>query len=513
MRKRVGISVATTLMVVAVLLSLGLTLLAVSLHHLSVSSRLGHLERARQAAESVVALAIEKLLADTGYGCSRHGREDLEMMPRANYAGPGRLTFVAGPFPYSTNNLAGDAAVAGYGGRVVPPHSAQLIGVCTSGGVTRSVLALLSQPPFPYAVACNGPLTSGGNLRLASVASSQDLLDNRLGTASLVSNGTGPQALVLGPNTDVAGDLRSAGDIVLDVATTRVRGEILSRAAPVAIPRIDVASLDPIATGRSQVAVEPSAQLDNPAYQGFVRRSGDLNVRGGLTLDNGVLYVDGDLTVEGGVRGVGAVLVTGRVNLEGGADLSSDAHLALVSGGEMRLRGQNADTSFFQGLIYSGGSFSADDITVVGSLIVQPPTGAPSVLNDARLVQCPALSRLKFSTTATSQLTFSSAGQFSGSQSGNFSGGSATLAVSFQDPTYTVQGVAGLTALAAAQRILSLLDQRGLAGIVTQAEILQKLAGLTVSTDSGGPVTDFVLDPSLFLRFEERVRIAAWEEF
>lgn len=509
-----GWSLATTLMLVAVLMAFGLTVVAVSLHSLSVSLRVGNLERARQMAESAISVAIEKLLIDSAYGVSRQAGADLEVIPRSHNC-QGQLTFRRGSeVPFSTNNLAGNTTQAGYGGRAVPAHSAHLIGWGQSGGVQRCIETVVTMPPFPYAVACSGPLESQGYLNLAGIAarqelnaSSPDVSPQKLLPAHLVSNGVGADAVKLGPETSISGDLRSAGGIVLDPVGTQVRGQIVRNGAQQVIPELSVASLDPLRLGRSQVARLDAAAVDAPAFQGFIRRQGNLTIDHGLVLDNGVLFVDGDLSIRGGIRGVGAVLATGQVQVAGGASLSSDDRLALVSGGALSLCG-GPDNSYFQGMIYSGGSFQADQITLVGALIVQAGS-ARSTLNRTRVIYCPELTRLEVASEPLVPMVFAGSGP-------QAAGGLLTIQVGHQDSGYSVQdpdddsSTSDLTAPEAARKIETLLQRKNLEEAASEEEILERLEALPPPAPSGSPV--FALDPSQFLRAQDRIRIVLWEE-
>lgn len=503
---RKGLSLGTTLMVVAVLVVVGLTVVAVSLQTLHVSVRLGSLAKARQAAESVVSVGIENLLANPQYGLSRSPGDQIAISPRAGDAW-GHLAFEGAV--YSTNNLAGEGPVPGYAGRAVPPHCAHLIGVGTSGGVRRQIETVVRVPPFPYAIACSGPFESSGGLYLAGVASPQDvraestaLPTAKLRPAHLLSNGIGPQAVRLGPNTTIAGDLRSAGGIQMDPSSTQILGEMVRNGSPRSIPRLDVASLDPLLTGRSDVAFLGKSTAAAPAYQGFVRRQGDFSITGGLILDNGVLFVQGNLKIDGGIRGVGAVLATGSVQVEGATTLSSDDRLALVSGEGMALRGQARDASFYQGLIYSGGSFTADRITLVGSLIVQAAQ-APTLLSQVQLIRSSKLARLEITTTPTVNLNFAP-----GSSLGDLRIGRRQTGFSVQDPDdETSEG--DLDEFDAADKVSLLLNRRGVQGAPNRQEILAKLESMP-TTQPTAP--DFSLDPSAFLPVEERFRVVLWEE-
>jgi len=126
----------------------------------------------------------------------------------------------------------------------------------------------------------------------------------------------------------------------------------------------------------------------------------------GLLLNGGVLYVDGDLTIQDGVNGYGAVFCTGSLSVTGGSDLGSDSLCALVAGDGLTLKGSGAASTQFRGLVYSGGALKVSDVTVVGSLVGNSPSGATMTVDRANLVYDPKGVDLSF------DLQFSGLGRF-----------------------------------------------------------------------------------------------------
>src|SRR5688572_18237620 len=105
-RVKRGISLGITLMVLGILSTLALTLVAVSVHNLNVTTRLDSLEEARNLAESSIALGIEEILKHPEFGRTRDPAEQLEVHPKDSQA-LGTIVFSKGDsrLAYSTNNL------------------------------------------------------------------------------------------------------------------------------------------------------------------------------------------------------------------------------------------------------------------------------------------------------------------------------------------------------------------------------------------------------------------------
>jgi cytoskeletal protein CcmA (bactofilin family) len=377
------------------------------------------------------------------------------------------------------------------------------------------VEVVLSMPAFPFAIACSGPFFSDGQLHLTGVSSPQAFVLGQVSPdqerpANLLSNGRGARAVQLGPNTSISGDLRSAGQVSLDPTGSRVGGEIIQNAPLRSIPQVNLSELDPQVQGRSPVLQLSEASVIRPGYQGFVRRQGDLQVQGGLVLDNGVLFVDGNLQVRGGIRGLGAVIATGSLDVEGNCQWSSDDRLALVSGGPLKLSSGGFGTSFFQGMIYSAGRFEADHMTLLGALIVQAGR-SECVLRQSNLIHAPGLSELTVRPGSGLPLDFSGGG--SGSQQ-------LTVNVVHQPDGYAVQNPDddsvefGLNEGQALARLEEILQSHQLGQDYTPQELLTRLQALPPSSlDTGSKAPVYTLNPSLFLKIEDRLRLVFWREF
>ena len=134
--------------------------------------------------------------------------------------------------------------------------------------------------------------------------------------ADLLANSTDDEAIVLGSDSTILGDVETPGKVKLNgnVSTIKVEGEIRSGTRPAQLPELRAADYDPAASGRSY---DDLNSLTDPGQTvvltGAGRREGDLTISSGLELQGSHLFVDGDLTIRGGLKGNGVLVCTGNV--------------------------------------------------------------------------------------------------------------------------------------------------------------------------------------------------------
>jgi cytoskeletal protein CcmA (bactofilin family) len=334
--------------------------------------------------ESVVALAAADLL-DGQVGMSG----EFVYPPDAGEKAPrGQLTFDRfGDVPFSTNALASDVALEGWNGVWVPKRSVHLVGVGQVGSMRVVHEAILSLDQFPFAVASAGKV-KGSALDVYSVSSLEALAggvtEDEKQPGNVVSNDGSSTAVELGAETEVTGDVRTAGRVSLSPGAA-VLGEVKEGQTAQNLPILDLSVYDPAAGQQSFV---PYAPTMTEIKDGKARATGPLIV-GDLHLDSGLLYVEGDLTITGKVTGNGAIVCTGGVTVTGQMNLESDL-VALVAGGDVLIdgRGLDAGGTRMQGLVYTNGSFKAEDSTVVGAIVSAQVDGTTQ-LDRVNLVQVP----------------------------------------------------------------------------------------------------------------------------
>lgn len=390
MRTR-GITLGTTLLVLALIVTLAFAVSSVMTANLQLTRAGQNRQTALNLAESALALATEQILARPDFGTnpgSPMTRVTLDSAP----GGEGVLSFTPSEVPrHSLNNLTNPNGES-VQGRVVPPFTAYLVAEGRYNGVVERVECMLRVPALP-ALACEGQLNSSGSLMVAAVETIDEVLplvqdpNSPHLPATLASNEGSAQAIVLGTDTRVSGDVQAVGGIqLLSAATTVIDGSLLAYSQEVPLPDVTLLDYDPVVMGGAYVDLDWEPEV-NPTFNGRVRRSGDLNVTGDLNLESCLLYVDGDLTVSGGVTGRGAVVTTGDLFVNQAANLDNNHHLGLLAGGDLSLGGANRQSSYIQGIVYCQGDFSARGVTIVGVTVVK---GNGQVnLQDCNLVYLP----------------------------------------------------------------------------------------------------------------------------
>ncbi|MEW6277228.1 MAG: hypothetical protein AB1758_01300 [Candidatus Eremiobacterota bacterium] len=516
-----GTSLAATLAAVAGLMVMALVVVSLVVNHLRVAQRVGNGMQARNRAESLLALAVQRLLADPDYGRAR-GPQDTLRLPSEG-GGTSVLTFnpdiarMEG-MAWSSNNFSEQSSSApGWQDRVVPASSVHLVAVGRFRGVERQVEAILGVPRYPYVVACEGRLRSNGGLLVAAVDPSAPLDGQPLAPGHLACNGADTVAVQLGPHSRITGDVRAPGGIHL-APDSVVEGSVRSPAPPVQIPRIPLSSYDPQAQGKPQVQVLTVPALQAPILEGYARSDGSLRIEGGLTLEGGVLFVDGDLDLSGGVRGTGCVVVTGRARLEGASGLSTDNVSALLVGGDLTLDGGVGADSSFRGLVYTEGRLLVRDTTLTGVLLA---VGTDVELHNSALLQAPELSRVEFPLGGWPLTLWF--GQDEGEDEDGEDGEEAEgeVAVDVQrapDGTYAVRDPAegvefsGLTQAQAVARISEFVESHT-GESLSQEEIDQVWARLgSLATPEAELPERVVVDPNNFLGIRDKARILLWRD-
>lgn len=346
--------------------------------HLGFSNRSSRALRARLLAEAAVTRAVAELQSDPEWG--REGQALLVQLPGNPEGAIATLGFEAGREAISTYNLDSDTSRPGFAGRLVPAHSVHLVGEGECLGVRRRVEAIVTLPPYPYAIASSGPIESDGELLVGALdgqGGEGPITAETLYPAHLASNDPVEGSISLGPRTTIVGDVRSVGGLQLSEGVV-VKGQTLAYGEPVALPEISIESYDP-ETAQTGFQVLPN-ELAGTSISGTARAPGDLTIYGDLDLDQGKLYVNGHLTVYGLISGRGLVVAREGATVTTGARMAG-GQAVLLSGDDVLLKGGGPLGSFFQGMVYCEGAFEASDITVVGSFISKGSQAAVKLKN------------------------------------------------------------------------------------------------------------------------------------
>ena len=535
MPKSRGSSLVSVLMWVALVATLGFALAGLSIHHLSAMANQSCRQEALNLARSAVSQGIERLMVDTAYGKLPSTAPLLQVELSGTRPGAvGLLTFTPSlandqEIPCSVNNLEGTAALPGSLRHVVPPAQAQLIGVGKSGGVTQKVVAYLAVPPFPYSLASAGPVRAEGGVTVGALPALPDgpvAADSTLLPADILSNDGTSGSIFLGANTRVTGDVRAAGAITLDPTAPEgsilVEGMLKASSSKEKIPHIPLHDYDPQAADKPFTNVESANYPGHMVIDGSNRRPGSLRVDQGLELRGGLLYVDGDLTISGGLTGKGVVVATGKVTVSGQSELVAGGGVALLAGKDLTLAGSGSQGSYLQGLVYTEGLFQADRVSVVGTLIAAGDGSDPVTLHDSRLLTPPPPPTPPPTPPATTgpptqRVSFgASPNDVAGSGYAEWNGtnyvltvtksGVGTFTITITSQAQLIQDLTHLLQLTPAERPI----------VVNTVKTL--MVRLTRTPGPNAPPTTpqnpvvITIDPSSFLRLQDRIRLVLWKE-
>lgn len=398
-----GMTIGTVLLLVTVGSLAVFTMVAMAFFHLRFSSAVVNNRSARNIAESALSTALVKVWEDNKYGNARNPDEFIHLTSTTDEAAEGFLSFSEAKatelgVPFSTNNFEGGAAVEGGNGRSVPANAVHLVALGTCRGARYRAEVLYYVPPYPNAMASSGPVVSTGGLLVAGIPSVEEAAElakptgidpDKLEPGHIISNSNSSQAIFLGPDTQIRGDVVAVGGITVN-PSAEVLGEVRPNASKQMVPDFDI---DSIFTRLS--ALKTRDKIKDPTLPGdtvidyFSEASAPLVVQGDLVLDSGVLYCRDNLLVRGKVRGNGAILSLKDVKIESGADLTADDQVALVAKGSLELQGTDKNTQFFNGLVYSEKEILADNITIIGSAVVNGDSKSLLQLNNVSLIKSP----------------------------------------------------------------------------------------------------------------------------
>jgi hypothetical protein len=385
-----GASLATVMMVVAMMLTLGFTVVAISFNHLNLSFKSNNNARSKHLAEAVLAQAIDRIVADQEFGMLGSAEAKTVRIVPSTSAGElfsslpegseGILTFdkdfaSSEGIPHSTNNRT-ELQVYGAAGVGVPGESFHLVATGRVKNSTSTVEAILTVPQFPFSVASQGEIRSEGGLVVASVRPGvpydldYPLHEDDLQPGHMISNSkVGNDAVVLSGENKIYGDLQSSSGVTLEDETA-VFGEVRTNASDEPLPRITVTDYDPETDADPREPNIVNSGAGTLEIEGYNKSRSSLTVDNGIVLSGGVLYVEGDVLVSaGGVSGKGAIISTGNVTIYGDGEATSDNEAAIVAGGNVVIRGSSAEKAKFAGLIYTEGQLDAENLRLAGVFV------------------------------------------------------------------------------------------------------------------------------------------------
>lgn len=405
-RRRCGAGLAVTLVVVGLVAMLACVIASASVGHLQVSTRATNEAFAYDAARSVVSLALARIYKAPDFGTVDGSDRTLTFsLPLAPEGNEAMLTFDPAQaakleIPLSVNNLMGKGSVATPQGKVVPTQAVRLVAVGRCLGVSRRIEVVLHQPPFPFAACCDGAIVSSGGLQVASreMDTPPDTPVQKMKPAEVMCNASASDAIRLGPETVINGDLRAVGGIRVDPSGgTTVMGQVLEGQGRRRVDPIDISKYDP---GSDATSLSPS--YASPRFTGKLRSKGDVSIEGDTTLDGAVMYVEGDLTINGALRGSGIIVTTGKLTIVGQADMDGADKVAVVSKGDVRIEGRGQSTSKLRGVVYTEGSLVASRLRLEGTLLSRTDASSQVRLDQVSLIRDLTASRVEVTASSGS---------------------------------------------------------------------------------------------------------------
>lgn len=383
--RRRAASLLAVLGLVSVMTFLAAAMTAMFMANLNLTQGSFNGDIALSQAEAGLHEALYRLGNDKDYSFGQaqeevQGTMSTELTPQQSYY---RLTFKSGTgFPHSTNNVKGDHP-GGYNGRPLSQGLIHLISTGFCRGQYRTVEAVVRQPDAPFGLASSARIHSLYPLEIygtSSTAKASDGIYDRPG--HLVCNselGIQVDKGNAAPNfcTRISGFAQSCGSIQFDPGA-RVDDGVRPQASAEALPKFDIrGEFDP----KGQPGTIEIVELQQPAQElDCIYRSGhDLNFNGPVKMYDSYLYVQGNLKIQGGITGTGAIVVDGDLEVTGSIDLNGSNNVALLSTGKVTLRGgsNSYQSNYFQGYVYAEKGVDAQNLTVVGSLIVNHPANTP----------------------------------------------------------------------------------------------------------------------------------------
>lgn len=385
-----GAGILTVLIASTLLLLMAFTVAGTAFHHLSMSNRLNHGQKAKNLAEAALARAIAELMHEH----TKYQGANPPAFPLPAVDDPDRqkvfLTFnpddLAGinaqlkqaRLKRSLNNFGNDAGVP-HEDRTIPGETAYLCAVGVDHGVERSAECVIYIPKFPWSLASAGPIKAEGKTRVSSVKDFDHIGDpTQELPGHLVSNSSAIDAVRFeGNEVVVTGDVQALGGG--DFGDNVILGERrLNYKSPAPIPSLTIEDYSTF--GLTGVTTFTDSNGPNEV-SGYAYRDGGLNFSSGLKLEGGVVYVNGDVTINGQIEGKGAIIATGKIDINGHGALASSNKVAILAKGDLELRGTSTDHLSVEGLLYTEGQFYSENVDIIGNTVsAQGASGTPGMI-------------------------------------------------------------------------------------------------------------------------------------
>lgn len=323
-RTRSGFALGLVLMILVLITVLGLVLGAMGATNLAQIRHSGEKTGLVHAANGGLHELMDVLYGNPTYGTT------LSEAGSGTFSASHGVTQYTWTFdpnaggPYCTNNLAGHAAVTGYGGKAVPPGMALLVVSATmesAGTEKAATVAALATDRYPYAIA------SDGTIDIADVSSVFP------GQGHVRSNFSGGSPNIAADLVDgMTFSVDGTGSIQVDNGS----GPQMFNEPPVALPDVPIqgilASWSAAGLGGSHPYGGPAQWQYSSNVVATTDSSGNLDIGGDHITAPATIYVDGDFRINGGAqvaRGI-HVFCTGDFVVNGSLQQLSLDHVRRV---------------------------------------------------------------------------------------------------------------------------------------------------------------------------------------
>lgn len=289
-----GYAIGVVLIVLVLIMMMGTTLVYLGTHNLDQIRTSGRQTTLRHAADGGLHELLDTLYQNPDYGQDQTASSSGVF---SSSQGATRYSWTFDPSsatPWSTNNLEGETAVTGYGGRTVPPGCALLFVSAGFDGANANqsptVVGAVTTNRFPYAVA------SDGVIDLSDVSSVIP------GQGHLLSNNVGGNPNIQAGLVD---GMSFSRDGVGSIQVSANSGPTNFNQPPVELPDLPIQDMIASWSTAGFSGAHPYGGAADYQFSGNVTASTKKN--GGLTVDGvkitapATIYVQGDLRVNGGM--------------------------------------------------------------------------------------------------------------------------------------------------------------------------------------------------------------------
>ena len=408
MVRRRGAALLSSLAIAALLAMVALCMVAALTMNMNSVQKFSNAELAQNEAEAALSELVARVGEEPTYGSAGNETIFLQTGDRFRYLSfsnsPGGVPVIAQGLPRSTNGVNASPSggeIAGSLGRSVPVGKVHAVATGYCRGQYATIEAMVDVPPFPYGVAVSGPLTAATAIQVEGVSSNQVARDlnpsDRPGHVASNSKHEPSVAIGTGPNgqvTHITGMVRGGAEV--RVSSDAEVGALRPYASAIDLPDIDVATLKKTETGVATMNVPASQGLGDQVLDIAYYLPNDITYNGNVEMKNAYLFSEGNVTIRGSVKGKGAIIAMGDVFIGDGASLEGDNQVAVVAGGNIHIQGGGA---YFSGILYAKGTVTAENLTVLGSVIANNPANpesAGAVLDRVTVKGSPEMTHLAF---------------------------------------------------------------------------------------------------------------------